>query len=67
MTLDQLRVFVAVAERQHITQAAKVLNLAQSAVSHSIATLEDQFDLKLFNRVGRGIVVLIRLVPEQAS
>lgn len=55
MTLDQLRVFVAVAERQHITQAAKVLNLAQSAVSHSIATLEDQFDLKLFNRVGRGI------------
>ena len=55
MTLDQLRVFIAVAERQHVTQAAKVLNLAQSAVSHAIASLEGEFGLRLFNRVGRGI------------
>ncbi len=55
MTLEQLRIFVAVAERQHVTQAAKVLNLAQSAVSHAVATLEDSFQIKLFNRVGRGI------------
>ena len=55
MTLEQLRVFVAVAERQHITRAAAVLNLAQSAVSAAIATLESQHGTKLFNRVGRGI------------
>ena len=55
MTLEQLRVFVAVAERQHVTQAAKALNLAQSAVSHAVNTLEDGFQIKLFNRVGRGI------------
>ena len=55
MTLEQLRVFVAVAERQHVTQAAKSLNLAQSAVSHAVSTLEDSFHVKLFNRVGRGI------------
>ncbi|TLU71061.1 LysR family transcriptional regulator [Lichenicoccus roseus] len=55
MTLDQLRVFVAVAERQHVTQAARALNLAQSAVSHAVSTLEDGFQVKLFNRVGRGI------------
>lgn len=55
MTLEQLRVFVAVAERQHVTQAAKALNLAQSAVSHAIGALEDSFQIKLFNRVGRGI------------
>ena len=37
MTLDQLRIFVAVAERQHVTRAAEALNLVQSAVSAAIA------------------------------
>jgi DNA-binding transcriptional LysR family regulator len=55
MTLDQLRVFVAIAERQHVTQAARALNLAQSAASHAIAALEARHDTKLFNRVGRRI------------
>jgi DNA-binding transcriptional LysR family regulator len=55
MTLEQLRVFVAVAERQHITRAAAALNLAQSAVSAAIAALEARHGTKLFHRVGRGI------------
>lgn len=55
MTLDQLRIFVAVAERQHVTQAAQALNLAQSAASHAIASLESRYDTKLFDRVGRRI------------
>lgn len=55
MTLEQLRVFVAVAERQHVTRAAAVLNLAQSAVSAAIAALEERHGAKLFHRVGRGV------------
>lgn len=55
MTLEQLRIFVAVAERQHITKAAQVLNLAQSAVSASISALEERHATRLFHRVGRGI------------
>lgn len=55
MTLDQLRVFVAVAERQHVTRAAEALNLAQSAVSTAIANIEGRHATKLFHRVGRGI------------
>jgi DNA-binding transcriptional LysR family regulator len=55
MTLEQLRIFVAVAERQHVTEAARTLNLAQSAASHAIAALEARHDTKLFNRVGRRI------------
>src|ERR1700731_2389570 len=55
MTLEQLRVFVAVAERQHVTQAARALNLAQSAASNAIAALESEHDTKLFDRVGRRI------------
>ncbi|MDF2618955.1 MAG: LysR family transcriptional regulator [Xanthobacteraceae bacterium] len=55
MTLDQLRIFVAVAERQHVTKAAHALNLAQSAASHAIAALEARHNTTLFNRVGRHI------------
>ncbi len=55
MTLDQLRVFVAVAERQHVTQAALALNVAQSAASNAIASLEATHKTKLFNRIGRHI------------
>jgi DNA-binding transcriptional LysR family regulator len=55
VTLDQLRIFVAVAERQHVTHAAEALNLAQSAASHAIASLEDRHQTKLFNRIGRRI------------
>ncbi len=55
MTLDQLRVFVAVAERQHVTRAAESLNLAQSAASAAIAALEARHGTKLFHRVGRRI------------
>jgi DNA-binding transcriptional LysR family regulator len=55
MTLEQLRIFVAVAERQHVTQAARALNLAQSAASHAISVLEGRHDTRLFDRVGRRI------------
>jgi DNA-binding transcriptional LysR family regulator len=55
MTLEQLHIFVAVAERQHVTEAARALNLAQSAASHAIAALEARHDTKLFDRVGRRI------------
>jgi DNA-binding transcriptional LysR family regulator len=55
VTLDQLRVFVAVAERQHVTRAAESLNLAQSAASAAIAALEERHGTKLFHRVGRRI------------
>jgi DNA-binding transcriptional LysR family regulator len=55
MTLEQLKVFVAVAERQHITRAAASLNLSQSAVSASISALEARHGTKLFDRVGRGV------------
>jgi DNA-binding transcriptional LysR family regulator len=57
LTLEQLRVFVAVAERQHMTRAAEALNLAQSAASAAIAALELRHGAKLFDRIGRGIAL----------
>ncbi|MDX7952362.1 LysR substrate-binding domain-containing protein [Lichenihabitans sp. Uapishka_5] len=57
MTLDQLRVFVAVAERCHVTRAAEALHMAQSAVSAAVATLEGRGGTKLFHRIGRSIAL----------
>lgn len=57
MTLEQLRIFVAVAEHQHVTNAARALNLTQSATSAAIAALESRFAVSLFDRVGRRIVL----------
>ena len=57
MTLEQLRIFIAVAEKQHVTRAASELNLTQSATSSAIAALEVRYGIKLFDRVGRGIVL----------
>ena len=57
MTLEQLRIFVAVAEKQHVTRAANELNLTQSATSAAIVALEARYGIKLFDRVGRGIAL----------
>lgn len=55
MTLDQLRIFVEVAQRQHLTQAAAALFLSPSAVSSSIKALEAHYGTALFHRIGRRI------------
>lgn len=55
MTLEQLRIFLAVAEREHVTRAAEALSLTQSAVSGAINALESRHGVKLFHRVGRRI------------
>jgi DNA-binding transcriptional LysR family regulator len=55
MTLEQLRIFVAVAEREHVTRAAEALGLTQSGASAAIAALEARYGTPLFHRIGRRI------------
>jgi DNA-binding transcriptional LysR family regulator len=55
MTLEQLRVFVEVAERLHVTQAAAVLNITQPAASAAIQALETRLGTTLFDRLGRRL------------
>lgn len=57
MTLDQLRIFLAVARHSHVTRAARDLNRTQSAVSAALATLQTNHGVRLFDHVGRGIVL----------
>jgi DNA-binding transcriptional LysR family regulator len=54
-TLRQLEVFLAVAESNNVSLAAKALSLSQSATSGALAELEKQFDIQLFDRVGKRL------------
>jgi len=48
--LDQLRVFVAVAEQRSFSAVARQQRKAQSAISSAIAMLEDDLGVSLFER-----------------
>jgi DNA-binding transcriptional LysR family regulator len=51
-TLDQLQVFLAVADAGSFSSAARLLNRAQSVVSYTIGNLESQLGVSLFERTG---------------
>lgn len=57
MTLEQLRIFLAVAEHLHFTRAAEALYITQPAVSAAIQTIEVEYSVKLFHRIGRRIEI----------
>jgi len=56
-TLDQLRVLAAVAEQGSFSAAARMLGRAQSVISYTVAQLEAQLGLALFERGGRAPVL----------
>jgi len=53
LTLDQLRVLVAVAETGSFSAAARRLGRVQSAISQSVQTLEAVLEVQLFARKGK--------------
>ncbi|MDQ6662089.1 MAG: LysR family transcriptional regulator [Chloroflexota bacterium] len=57
MNLQYLRVFLTVAEHEHITRASEALILSQPAVTKTIQNLEYEIGLKLLERHGRRIVL----------
>ncbi|GAB6929202.1 LysR family transcriptional regulator [Paenibacillus sp. JCM 10914] len=55
MELLQLRYFQTVARMEHMTKAAKELRIAQPALSKTIARLEEDLGVPLFDRLNRKI------------
>jgi DNA-binding transcriptional LysR family regulator len=57
MDLKQARTFVTVTELGTVSKAAAHLRIAQSALSRQISSLENELGIRLFDRVGRGLVL----------
>lgn len=54
-SLRQLEVFLATARHENISRAAESLAMSQSAASGALQELERQFDIRLFDRVGKRL------------
>lgn len=57
MDLHSLSHFKKIAELQHITRAAEELHVAQPSLSRTIARLEQELGVPLFDRSGKNIVL----------
>ena len=76
LTLDQVRVFIAVADTGSFSKAAKSLRRAQSAVTYAIQKLEAEAGVAVFDRsayrpelteAGKALLVRARRLAEEAG
>ena len=57
MTLLSYEIFYAVAQEKSFQNAAKLLNMTPSAISHSISSMEKELGFSLFIRGKNGTVL----------
>lgn len=57
ITLRQLEVFCAIATRSNVSRAAEAVAISQSAASMALAELERQLGTRLFDRLGKKLVL----------
>ena len=57
MELHQLKYFRKVAQYESVSKAAVDLHVSQSALSRSIAKLEEELQVDLFDRLGKKLVL----------
>lgn len=76
MTLQQLKYLIEVADKGSINKAAKSLYISQPSLSNAIKELEEEINIKVFNRTTKGVnltdegaefLVYARQVVEQAK
>lgn len=54
--LNLLRIFTVVYQTLNMSEASKILFMSQSAVSQNIKNLEEVLEMKLFDRLTRGLI-----------
>jgi|GEM_PF-204762 len=55
MNYEHLKYFVVAAQTEHIIKASEKLNITQSTLSRAIYKMEEELDVKLFEKVGRNV------------
>jgi DNA-binding transcriptional LysR family regulator len=55
--LPELTAFIAIAEHQSFSGAARMLGVSPSALSHSMRNLEARLEMRLFNRTTRSVAL----------
>ena len=60
LDVHELNIFLAAAETENFSEAARQLNLTQPAVSMHIRALEQKLDVSLFHRTGRSLALTER-------
>ncbi len=67
ITLKQFRHFLAVSETASVAAAARMINIAQSALTKSVQNMEESLGVRLFDRSSRGMVLTQEGYRLQAS
>lgn len=57
MNIDHARYFLTLSTTQHIQKAANLLGISATAISHGVAKLEEEMNVKLTAKVGRNIIL----------
>ena len=57
MTLQQIKYVITAAEEGSISKAAQKLFITQPSLTNQIKELENEFNIKIFNRTNKGIIV----------
>lgn len=57
MTLQQLKYVITVAEEGSISKAANKLYISQPSLTNQIHEIENEYDIKIFTRTNKGIIV----------
>ncbi|MDU1583157.1 MAG: LysR family transcriptional regulator [Peptoniphilus harei] len=57
MTIRDLEIFIEVVKAKNMSNAAKNLEISQPTVSHAISQIENEYNVKLFDRVSKKLYI----------
>lgn len=57
MTIRDLEIFIEVVKANNMSNAAKNLEISQPTVSHAISQIENEYNVKLFDRVSKKLYI----------